>query len=168
MIPQYTIKRKGPLWKFAPLTGRNRFSMTFGSTIWLTPRRYDDYQKIVPKDSTLALIEHEKVHVEQWRQGPNFKTMYLTSRTHRLNYEAEAYSRQIYERFRLGTSRTLHYYLNRYAKILSSRTYLLFFPYSKVYRAIHREYDKWVAKLGDPLTRKKREQWKASRQNAKR
>ena len=139
----YNIKRKGWIWNLVPLTGRNRFSCTFGNTIYLTPSRYDDYKSGNPKGSTIALIEHEKVHVDQHRRDPNFKKNYITSRAWRLEYEAEAYGRQARTRVRLDKrGRDRPFFVDRYTKLLSSTTYLLFMSYETVYQAIDIAYDK--------------------------
>jgi len=94
----YKIKKKSRLWKIIPLAGRNRFSTTFGDTIYLTPSRYDDYQSGQPKNSTVALIHHEIVHVEQYKRDKHFKKNYLTDTRYRLQAEAEAYAKQAYIR----------------------------------------------------------------------
>ena len=140
-MSDYTIKKKSRLWKVLP-GGRNRFSATLGKTIYLSPKRYDDWASGKPKKSTIALIEHEKVHVDQFRRDPGFKRKYLTRRKWRLQYEAEAYARQVQVRVRLGSCRNAKYYIDRYAKILSSKTYLLFMDYDAVRAAIYREYQK--------------------------
>ena len=140
-MSDYTIKKKSRLWKVLP-GGRNRFSATLGKTIYLSPKRYDDWASGKPKKSTIALIEHEKVHVDQFRRDPGFKRKYLTRRKWRLQYEAEAYARQVQVRVRLGSRRNAKYYIDRYAKILSSKTYLLFMDYDAVRAAIYREYQK--------------------------
>ncbi len=62
-MSEYIIKKKSRLWKVLP-GGRNRFSATLGETIYLSPKRYDDWKSGKPKKSTVALIEHEKVHVD--------------------------------------------------------------------------------------------------------
>ena len=140
-MSDYTIKKKSRLWKVLP-GGRNRFSATLGETIYLSPKRYDDWASGKPKKSTLALIAHEQVHVDQFRRDPGFKRKYLTRRKWRLQYEAEAYAKQVQVRVRLGSRRNAKYYIDRYAKILSSKTYLLFMDYDAVRAAIYREYQK--------------------------
>ena len=80
----YVVKKKSRLWKVLP-GGRNKFSATLGDTIYLTPERYDDWKSGNPKGSTIALVEHEKVHVSQFRGDPKFKRRYLTSRKWRLS-----------------------------------------------------------------------------------
>ena len=141
---QYFIKKKSRLWKVLP-GGRNRFSATLGDTIYLAPARYDDWVSVKPKKSTIALVEHEKVHVNQFRRDPAFKRRYLTSRKWRLRYEAEAYAVSVFTRMKLGTKRDADYYIGRYAELLSSRTYLLFMSYDRVFEAIDREYEKLVS-----------------------
>ena len=137
------IVKKSQLWRLIPMAGRNRFSTTFSDTIYLTPERYDDWKSGKPKKSTLALIEHEKVHVDQFRRDPAFKRRYLTSRQWRLLYEAEAYAKQAFVRVQLDKrKRGRHYFVNRYAKVLASNTYLLFKRVDEVYAAIDREYDR--------------------------
>ena len=140
----YTIKKKSRLWKVLP-GGRNKFSATLRGTIYLSPGRYDDYHSRTPKKSTIALVEHEKVHVDQYRRDPGFKRKYVTSRKARLRYEAEAYAKQAFTRIQLGSSRDGDYYVDRYAKLLSSKTYLLFMSYDKVFEAIDEEYEKLLA-----------------------
>ena len=140
-MSEYIIKKKSRLWKVLP-GGRNKFSASLGETIYLTPKRYDDWKSGKPKKSTLALIEHEKVHVDQYRRDPGFKRKYLTSRKARLRYEAEAYAKQAFVRVQLGSRRDRDYYVDRYAKLLSSKTYLLFMSYESVYEAIDEEYEK--------------------------
>jgi hypothetical protein len=140
-MPNYVIKKKSRLWKILP-GGRNKFSATLGETIYLSPDRYDDYHSKKPKKSTIALIEHEKVHVDQYRRDPGFKRRYVTSRKWRLRYEAEAYARQVFTRVQLGSCRDADYYVDRYAKLLSSKAYLLFMSYDSVYQAIDDEYEK--------------------------
>ena len=66
------IKRKSWLWNLVPLTGRNRFSSTIGTTIYLTPKRYDDYHADSPSVRTRALVAHEKVHVRQSQEDKLF------------------------------------------------------------------------------------------------
>ena len=139
---EYTIKKKSRLWKILP-GGRNKFSATLGDTIYLTPERYDDWKSGKPKKSTIALIEHEKVHIDQYRRDKAFKRRYLTSRKWRLQYEAEAYAKQAFIRVRLDKrGRDGDYFVGRYAKLLSSKTYLLFMSYDEVFEAIDREYEK--------------------------
>ena len=140
----YIIKKKSRLWKILP-GGRNKFSATLGDTIYLSPGRYDDYHSRTPKKSTIGLVEHEKVHVDQYRRDPGFKRKYVTSRKWRLQYEAEAYAKQVFTRIQLGSSRDGDYYVARYAKLLSSKTYLLFMSYDEVFEAIDREYEKLLA-----------------------
>ena len=138
----YVVKKKSRLWKVLP-GGRNKFSATLGDTIYLTPERYDDWKSGNPKGSTIALVEHEKVHVSQFRGDPAFKRRYLTSRKWRLRYEAEAYAKQAFIRVKLDKrGRDGDYFVDRYAKLLSSNTYLLFMSYDRVYEAIDREYEK--------------------------
>ena len=141
MDTRYVVKKKSRLWKVLP-GGRNKFSATLGDTIYLTPERYDDWKSGNPKGSTIALVEHEKVHVDQFRGDPKFKRRYLTSRKWRLLFEAEAYGKQVFVRIQLGTKRDADYYIGKYAKLLSSKTYLLFMSYDKVFEAIDREYEK--------------------------
>ena len=137
------IKRKSWLWHFVPLSGRNRFSATLGETIYLSPKRYDDYQSLQPKVSTVALVEHEKCHVLQFRRDRLFMLKYLFSRKARLRYEAEAYAKQACIRVKLDKrKRGRHDFVNRYAKVLASNTYLLFTSFNEVYDAINREYGK--------------------------
>ena len=89
------------------------------------------------------LIEHEKVHVDQFRRDPAFKRRYLTSRQWRLLYEAEAYAKQAFVRVQLDKrKRGRHYFVSRYAKVLASKTYLLFMDYNKIHKAIDREYER--------------------------
>ena len=141
-MSEYIIKKKSRLWKVLP-GGRNRFSATLGETIYLSPKRYDDWTSGKPKQSTVALIEHEKVHVDQYQRDKAFKRRYLTSRRWRLQYEAEAYAKQAFVRVQLDKrKRGRHYFVNRYAKVLASNTYLLFKGVNEVYAAIDREYDK--------------------------
>lgn len=140
-MPNYVIKKKSRLWRVLP-GGRNEFSATLGETIYLSPDRYDDYHSKKPKKSTIALIEHEKVHVDQYRRDPGFKRRYVASRKWRLRYEAEAYARQVFTRVQLGSRRDADYYVDRYAKLLSSKAYLLFMSYDSVYQAIDDEYEK--------------------------
>ena len=139
----YKIKRKAWWWKVVPLTGRDRFSCTMGDTIYLTPKRYDDWSGGSPKVSTVALVEHEKVHVDQWRRDKHFKRDYLGSRRKRLAYEAEAYAKQAFIRVKWG-GKDRDERVARYAKTLASRTYLLFYDYAVVWDAIDREYQKLV------------------------
>ena len=143
-MSEYIIKKKSRLWKILP-GGRNKFSATLGDTIYLSPDRYDDYHSKKPKKSTIALVEHEKVHVDQYRRDPGFKRKYVTSRKARLRFEAEAYAKQVFTRVQLGSRRDADYYVGRYAKLLSSRTYLLFMSYEAVYEAIDTEYEKLLA-----------------------
>ena len=185
-MSNYKIVKKSQLWKLIPLAGRNRFSTTLGDKIYLTPKRYDDWKSGSPKKSTIALIAHEQVHVDQFRRDPAFKQRYVTSRKWRLQYEvegyakqayvrvqlgsstiytakrdgnvgtaakgssrkwrlqyeAEGYAKQVYVRVQLGSRRNRHDYVSRHAKVLASKTYLLFLPYDEVYAAIDREYGK--------------------------
>ena len=141
-MSKYIIKKKSRLWKVLP-GGRNKFSATLGEVIYLTPVRYDDWMSATPKKSTIALVEHEKVHVDQFRRDPAFKRRYLTSRQWRLLYEAEAYAKQAFVRVKLDKKkRGRHFFVNRYAKVLASKTYLLFMDYNKIYKAIDREYER--------------------------
>ncbi len=141
-MADYTIKKKARLWKILP-GGRNKFSATLGETIYLSPDRYDDWASGKPKKSTIALVEHEKVHVDQFRRDSAFKRRYLTSRKWRLLYEAEGYAKQAFIRVKLDKrNRGRHFFVNRYAKVLSSKTYLLFMPFNEVYAAIDREYQR--------------------------
>lgn len=141
MANDYTIKKKSRWWKLVPLTGRDKFSCTIGDTIYLTPERYDDYKSDNTRISTIALVEHEKTHVDQYRRDRHFKRDYVTSRKKRLQYEAEAYAVQARIRVTLG-GRSREERVDRYAKLLSSYTYLLFMDYDSVYNAINKEYDR--------------------------
>ena len=144
-MPDYKIFKKSQLWKLIPLAGRNRFSTTLSDKIYLTPERYDDWKSESPKKSTIALVAHEQVHVDQYRRDPAFKRRYLTSRKWRLQYEAEAYAKQAFMRVKLGSSRVRHDYVSRYAKILASRTYMLFLSFDEVYEAIDKAYSRLVS-----------------------
>ena len=142
IMSEYVIRKKSRLWKILP-GGRNKFSATLGDTIYLTPERYDDWQGGSPKGSTIALVEHEKVHVQQYWRDPGFKRKYLTSRKWRLRYEAEAYAKQAFIRVRLDKrKRGRAFFVDRYARVLASNTYLLFKGFDEVYDAIDREYGK--------------------------
>lgn len=141
-LKRYKIKQKSRWWSLVPLSGRNRFSATMGNTIYLTPSRWKDWTGGSPKNSTLALLAHETTHVDQFNSERNFKRNYVTSRKHRLRYEAEAYAKQIFVRMQLGSTRHPAYYIDRYAKLLSSKSYLLFMSYDTAYRAILSEYNR--------------------------
>ena len=140
-MSEYKILEKSRLWKILP-GGRNRFSATIGEIIYLLPHRYDDWVSGTPKKSTIALVEHEKVHIDQFKRDPAFKRRYLTSRKWRLQYEAEAYAKQVFVRIQLGTKRDADDYISKHAKRLASKTYLLFMSYEAVYQAIDEEYEK--------------------------
>jgi len=45
----------------------------------------------VRKDAGQDLIEHEKVHVQQFLKNPLFPLIYMVSQRKRMEYEAEAY-----------------------------------------------------------------------------
>ena len=129
------IKRKSWLWHLVPLSGRNRFSATIGETIYLSPKRYDDSKRLQPKASTIALIEHEKVHVLQFRRDRLFPFKYLFSRKWRLKYEAEAYARHIEVLVKRG-NRDREKEIDKKARLLASRSYMLFMNYETVREAI--------------------------------
>ncbi|MBI1928332.1 hypothetical protein HYR99_29320 [Candidatus Poribacteria bacterium] len=78
----YNIRCKSWLWNLVPLAGRNQFSSTIGNTIYLTPKRWEDYASGNPSPHTTALIEHEATHVRQSnREGQfRFSIQYLFSR----------------------------------------------------------------------------------------
>ena len=65
----------------------DRFSgFTIGFVILLRPKVRED----------IAMLEHEKVHVSQfWRTLGTFGIMYKLSKTYRLKYELEAYTKQL-------------------------------------------------------------------------
>ena len=140
------IVKKSQLWSLIPLAGRNRFSTTFSDTIYLTPKRYDDWKSGNPRPSTVALIAHKKVHVDQYFRDSAFKCRYMTSRQWRLRYEAEAYAKQAYIRAKLDKrqERGRRYYVTKYANVLASKTYMLFKPFDELYHAIDKEYQKLV------------------------
>ena len=109
---------------FVPLSGRYRFSASVGDTIYLSPKRWRNYQTGSPNRNTRALIAHEKVHIEQYqRHGWKFGFLYLFSRAHRLYFEAEAYAAQIAVR---GRDPNI---IDKKAGILSSWRYMLFVPH---------------------------------------
>ena len=138
------VRQKTLIWHLIPLAGRNRFCTTIGSTIYLSPKRFNDYKQLQPKVSTTALVEHEKVHVAQYeREGLMFCLKYLFSRKWRLRYEAEAYAKQIFVRLQLGSRRSNHYYIDRYAALIKSN-YLLGKSHQEIYEAIEREHEKWT------------------------
>lgn len=143
MSADCTIKRKSIGWKFVPFAGRDTYSTTIKDTIYLTPDRYDDYQRDSPKNSTIALVEHEKVHIAQWRRDKHYELNYVTSREKRLAYESEAYGMQAYIRVTEG-GRDRDERVAYYASILSSLTYLLFMSFEDVAEAIDAEYEKLV------------------------
>ena len=59
---------------------------TLGFVILLRPMFKDD----------IAMLEHEKVHVNQfWRSFGLFGIAYALSKTYRLKYELEAYTKQL-------------------------------------------------------------------------
>lgn len=137
----YKVKRKGFMWNFVPLSGRNRFSVTIGSTIYLTPKRYDNYQSKNPSNSTIALVEHEKVHVAQKQNDKWFGFKYLLSRKARFIYEVKACAIQADKRIQLlpcgeKTIDNCTKFCERYAKTLSSWNYLLFMGFDKCFKAI--------------------------------
>jgi hypothetical protein len=69
--------------KFIP----ERFSgMTYGPIALIRPHCKDD----------IGLIEHEKVHIDQWCRTLGFHSfMYLFSKSYKLKAEVEAYKEQI-------------------------------------------------------------------------
>jgi hypothetical protein len=129
------IKRKSWLWHLVPLSGRNRFSSTIGATIYLTPKRYDDYHSDSPSVNTLALVAHEQVHVRQYLEDSRFQWKYVFSRQARLNYEIEAYAEQIKFLLQRHPNRKEEY-IEEKARRLSSMTYLLFMGYETVYQKL--------------------------------
>ena len=130
-----TLKRKSWLWNLVPLAGRNRFSSTIGTTIYLTPKRYDDYHSESPSLTTQALVVHEKVHVRQYQEDKGFQRKYVFSRQARLKYEAEAYGEQIQFLIQHRPEKKAEY-IEEKAQRLSSITYLLFMDYDTVRQAI--------------------------------
>jgi hypothetical protein len=74
-----------------------------------------------------ALLEHELVHVRQWRRSFGlFWPLYLLSRKHRLRYEVEAYRRQL--EFAPGKALC-------FARVLSTQ-YWLRVPVQEAYRLL--------------------------------
>jgi hypothetical protein len=142
-MAEIKIKRKSWLWNLVPLAGRNRFSNAIGTTIYLTPKRYDDYKSGSPKTSTIALIEHEKVHVRQSQEDKGFRRKYIFSRNARLNYELEAYAVQLKILAQHRPSRK-EKYIQQKAKTLSSN-YLLFMDYDDIHRKMKAEVEKVIA-----------------------
>ncbi|MCZ6678452.1 MAG: hypothetical protein O7E52_14535 [Candidatus Poribacteria bacterium] len=135
------IKRKSWLWNLVPLTGRNRFSSTIGSTIYLTPKRYDDYHSDSPSVRTQGLVIHETVHVRQYQaEKLLFGLKYALSRKARLNYEIEAYAAQIKFSIQHHPDRK-EKYIRQKAKVLSSTRYLLFMDYESVHQKLTAKVD---------------------------
>ena len=56
-------------------------AITIGFIIFVRPENLND----------LGLIEHEKVHVKQFKRNPLMPLLYLVSCKYRLAYEVEAY-----------------------------------------------------------------------------
>ena len=139
-VSDVNIKRKSWLWNLVPLTGRNRFSSTIGKTIYLTPKRYDDYFSGSPSITTLALVAHEKVHVRQYREDRRFQVKYVSSRQARLSYEVEAYAEQIKFLVQHYPNRR-EKYIRQKAKRLASINYLLFMDYETVYQKLKAKVD---------------------------
>ena len=135
------VKRKSWWWNLVPLAGRNRFCTTIGETIYLSPKRHTDSQALKPRVSTVALIEHEKVHVIQFRRDRLFMLRYVFSRKWRLKYEAEAYARHIEILVKRG-GRDLEAELNKRAGVLAGWHYLLFMSHAAVKAAIAEAYNK--------------------------
>ena len=140
-LSSHKIAKKARIWKLIPLAGRNKFSTTFSDKIYLTPDRWADWNQINPKNSTIALVGHEALHVEQYRRDKHFKKNYLTDTRYRLQVEAEAYATQAYIREILGTSRGVEYYLKKYSAILTNH-YKLGMPFQRVYREITEHYNR--------------------------
>ena len=140
-LSQHKIAKKARIWKIIPLAGRNRFSTTFSDKIYLTPKRWADWNQINPKNSTIALVAHEAMHIAQYRRDKHFKKNYLTDTHYRLQCEAEAYATQAYIREVLGTSRGVEYYLKKYAHTLTDN-YKLGMPFQRVYREITDQYNR--------------------------
>lgn len=140
-LSQHKIAKKARIWKLIPLAGRNRFSTTFSDKIYLTPQKWEDWRQLDPKNSTIALVAHEVIHIEQFLSDKHFKKNYLTDTHYRLQVEAEAYATQAYIREVLGTSRGVEYYLNKYASILTNN-YKLGMPFQRVYREITEHYNR--------------------------
>ncbi len=135
------IERKSWLWNLVPLAGRKKFSTTIGNKIYLTPERYDDFYSKSPSDSTIALVEHEKVHVLQKSKDKWFSLKYVFSRKARFKYEVKAYAIQIDKRMQLEpvgnkTIQKMEDYCERYARYLSSWRYMLFMSFDKCFKAM--------------------------------
>lgn len=122
------------------MTGRSRFSSTIGTTIYLTPKRYDDYYSDSPSVKTRGLVIHEKVHVRQYLEDRLFQFKYASSRKARLNYEIEAYAEQIQFLVQHHPGRK-EKYIRQKAKNLSSANYLLFMDYEDIYQKLKAKVD---------------------------
>lgn len=145
------IKRKSSLWNFVPLAGRNRFSTTLGSTIYLTPKRYDNYYSGSPSVRTTGLVIHEKVHVRQYQEDWLFQLKYIFSRSARLNYEIEAYAEQIKFSIEHYPNRKAKY-IKQKAKTLSSCPYLLCMSYESVHKRLDAKVDELVKASNEHIT----------------
>ena len=140
----YNIRCKSWLWNLVLLAGRNQFSSTIGNTIYLTPKRWEDYTSGNPSPHTTALIEHEATHVRQSnREGQfRFSIQYLFSRKHRLGYEIEAYGVQIDYLRRHVSGFDVEERINRVAEVLASWRYLIFIPKAEIASKLRAEVEK--------------------------
>ncbi len=134
------IQKKSWLWNLVPLAGRNRFSTTLFSTIYLAPKAYKDYRSKTPSASVLALVEHEKIHVRQYREeGIRCCLKYLLSPKARFSYEVDAFAAQIFFLSQARPQKREAYLVSK-AKLLSSLfPYLLFIPYGTAIVALREE-----------------------------
>lgn len=129
-------------WSFVPLAGRKRFSSTLGRTIYLTPKRYNNYYSASPSIYTLALVAHEKVHVQQYDADPlGFPFYYILSRTRRMNYEVEAYVAQIHQITSGYPDLNRQTLIGKKADNLASWRYLLFISRARAVELITEALD---------------------------
>lgn len=98
----YSILKKSDflLWRIISLFSKSFYNCatTFGSSIYM-PDKY--FNGELSETRKAALLLHEVAHVEQWQnEGIFFCLLWLFSKSHRKQYEMEAYKRQIKYIFR--------------------------------------------------------------------
>jgi len=115
------VKKKPIFWRILPWLYRYTAQALYPS-IYVSPEIYENLQSKNPKQKFIAVLEHERKHIERQKEMGLlvFGVKYLLSPKFRLNEElvADKEAMRIYKRYKLS------YDFDRTAHFLSSSLYL--------------------------------------------
>lgn len=123
-----TVKKKTILWDVFPWLSSNTAQAMYPN-IFVSQKVFDDLSKPKPKDTFIAVLEHENKHIERQKELGfiTFGIRYLFSPIFRFQEELLA----IREEMRYLKKNKLSFDTDRSAKYLSSWLYLWMTSYDK-------------------------------------